>query len=179
MLDDDRIVSIREFESGDTQPILDALMATEEYWLAMTGYFPEEGDLQSLFYLLPDGADMDIKHLYVIELDGIVIGLIDALMGWPMSTVITLGTFLIHPRFQRQGIAARTLEIGSRRARDMGYDTIGAACPHGWSPGESFLSASGFTRQPPHQSTQMNRITHPHERGLQIDAWTYCLHEAG
>ncbi|MCL2782316.1 MAG: GNAT family N-acetyltransferase [Actinomycetia bacterium] len=143
--------------------------------MAATGYFPEPGDLQSLFYVLPEGAAPDQKRILVITVDGVVVGLVDALIGWPTPGTGTSGLFLIHPSRQRRGIGAEALDAVQTRAREAGMRVLRATCPRGWSPGERFLAGHGFTRQPASRPVSMNRVTHANEAGHPADAWTRQL----
>uniref|UniRef100_S0DFK4 Putative N-acetyltransferase n=1 Tax=termite gut metagenome TaxID=433724 RepID=S0DFK4_9ZZZZ len=164
-------VTLREFEPDDAPTVTEAMLLSENYAVAMTGYFPEGGDLQSLFYVLPETADPNVKHLYTILADDTVAGLADTLIGWPDTTTVTIGLFLVHPRFQRMGVASQALEAGTVIARKMGLQTLRAACPRNWLPGEQFLAGHGFVQQVSSSTAPMNRITHPHEASHLVDAW--------
>jgi len=167
------VVGLREFGPGDADAVLAILLASEEYMLAAAGYFPEGGDLQSLFYALPEGASLDAKRLYVITADGETVGLCDAVVGWPAPDAVAVGLFLVAPGRLRCGIGARAAQIGLAMAREGGFGGIRASCPRDWEPGQAFLAGLGFTRTPLATPTKTN-FALPAHRAV-VDAWTLAL----
>jgi len=169
------VVGLREFAPGDADAVLAVLLASEEYMLAATGYFPEGGDLQSLFYAAPEGAILDAKRLLVITAGDDVVGLCDAVVGWPAPDTVATGLFLITPGRWRQGIATSAVRIGLALARAGGYRAIRASCPRNWQPGRAFLTGLGFTREVPSRPTRTNYVVPAHADAA--DAWTLDLGE--
>ncbi|MCL2317126.1 MAG: GNAT family N-acetyltransferase [Actinomycetia bacterium] len=166
-------VGLREFALEDADAVLAILLAAEDYMLAATGYFPEGGDLQSLFYALPDGASLDAKRLLVITSGEAVVGVCDALVGWPAPDVLTTGLFMVGPGQARRGIATRAAAIGLGLARDGGFRSVRASCPRDWEPGQAFLARLGFTRATLDRPTTTNYAVPP--RTPAVDAWTLVL----
>jgi len=59
------------------------------------------GDVQSLFYALPEGAEPEAKRLFVVIRDGLVIGLVDVVIDHPGPNAAAAGLFLVHPDCRR------------------------------------------------------------------------------
>lgn len=68
--------------------------AGEDYFVAATGGTSTPGDLQSLFYALPNGAEPDAKRLLVVVCDEVVIGLVDVVLDHPEPAAAAVGMFL-------------------------------------------------------------------------------------
>jgi hypothetical protein len=80
---------------GPDEAALQALFAAcEDYFLAATGLPSGPGDVQSMFYALPEGADPDDKRLLVVEADGEVVGLVDVVLRHPAQDTASVGLFL-------------------------------------------------------------------------------------
>jgi len=156
-------VALRAFAPADAEAALRVLLADEDFAVASTGYLPAAGDLQSLFYALPEGASPDVKQILVAVADDEIVGVVDALLGWPASETVTVGLFLIHPRCRRTGIGSRVLGMGVDRMRAGGFRQVRAGCPRGWEPGERFLAGHGFAPAAAREPVAMNRVIHPHE----------------
>ncbi len=157
---------MRGFEPSDGDAVLSGILAAEDFALALTGYFPEPGDLQSLFYALPEGAAPEQKRVLTVTADGEPVGVVDAVLDWPQIGVVTSSLLLVHPRRQRVGIGSAALG----RARETGYRAVRASCPRGWAPGERLLTRAGFERSPA-DTVPMNRVVHPHEGEHPSDLW--------
>jgi len=164
-------VEIREFEDADADSVIDTILADEDYAFAATGYLPGPGDLQSMFYALPVGFSQNAKVVLSIILNGHVVGVIDAVVGYPTRGDATIGTALIHPSVRRKHVMSQALQAGRDYAAIRGIDTIRVVCPRGWAAGEGFLNASGFIRSPGVQA-MMNRVIHEHETEHPCDVWS-------
>lgn len=169
--------ALPDFAPDDADAVRDILTASEEYAIASSGNLPEGGDLQSLFYALPESADPEVKRLMVLTVDSCAVGVADVLEGWPLPDTITVGLFLIHPRHQRARVAARALDIAIDLARAGGFHRIRAACARGWEPGEQFLAHDGFVRSAA-GTVRLNRVIHEHEGEHPVDVWTLELRHA-
>ena len=90
-------VRVRDLEPDDEDAVLDVFAAAEDWFVAETGQPSAPGDVQSSFYALPEGARLEDKVLLVIEADGEVVGYVDAVLRYPSSTSIGIGTFLVRP----------------------------------------------------------------------------------
>lgn len=165
-------VALRPFQPSDQDSVLKALLANEEYSLAMTGYFPEPGDLESMFYALPIGADPSIKHVWVVTSGVKVVGIIDMLVGWPNRQAVSVGWFCIDPSRQRHGIASQALAAGLDMARLQGLHLLRVTCPRQWDVGCTFLKRQGFVPSISSSEVSMNRVSHQNEAEILIDSWS-------
>ncbi|MFI5682678.1 GNAT family N-acetyltransferase [Streptomyces sp. NPDC051636] len=135
-------VVVREPEPSDEAPLPALFEACEDWFVAATGLPSAPGDVQSLFYSLPDGARPEDKVLLVVERDGAVTGLVEAVRDHPEPGVVAVGMFLLAPWARGRGLG-RAL-AGSLPARAEGVTRVTATVPPGWRPGERFLERLGF-----------------------------------
>lgn len=163
---------LREFEPDDADAVLDVLLSAEDYAVAATGYLPEPGDLQSMFYVLPEGAAPEAKQILVVVEGNAVVGVVDALVGWPSPGVVSVGQFLIHPSHQRRGVGSRALAACLALAGRNGITKVRTGHAHGWEAGERFLAAHGFTRHTETEAVPHNRVVHSNEAEHPLDLWT-------
>ncbi|MGW0880785.1 N-acetyltransferase family protein [Streptomyces sp. NPDC002671] len=124
------------------------------------------GDVQSLFYSLPEGARSEDKVLLVVERDGVVTGLVDAVRNHPEPGAVAVGLFLLAPWARGRGLGRAVAEALPARAEGM--SSVTATVPPGWRAGECFLERLGFTLDAPAPggSGTGNRRTGPREGGV-------------
>jgi GNAT superfamily N-acetyltransferase len=101
-------------------------------------------DVQSLYYVAPEGVSPDGKELLVIVRDGVVIGAIDAVPGHPRPDAVAVGLFLVAPAHRRQGVGTAVARALLDLCRDRGVRSVTATVPVGRDPGARFLTALGF-----------------------------------
>ncbi|MFF8407616.1 GNAT family N-acetyltransferase [Streptomyces sp. NPDC015684] len=136
-------VLVRELGPADEGPLLTLFEECEDWFVAATGLPSGPGDVQSLFYALPEGADPEDKVLLVLERDGVVAGVVDAVRDHPEPGAVAVGLFLLAPWARGRGLG-RAL-AASLLARAGGGTVVTATVPPGWVPGERFLRRLGFT----------------------------------
>lgn len=159
-------VLVREPLPSDEAPLLDLFEACEDWFVAATGLPSGPGDVQSLFYGLPEGAEPDDKVLLVLERDGVVTGLVDAVRNHPVPGAVAVGLFLLAPWARGRGLGRALAE--SLLAHAEGVSLVTASVPPGWRSGERFLQRLGFTlgAEAPRAAEVGNRRAGPRERGL-------------
>ncbi|MGK3208656.1 N-acetyltransferase family protein [Amycolatopsis sp. MEPSY49] len=145
----DTAVVVRDLSAEDEDAVLDVFTASEDWFVAETGQPSAPGDVQSLFYALPEGSAFEDKLLLVVEANGAVVGLVDAVLGYPRNGSIGVGTFLIRSEFRRRGIGGAVAQALLDAAADAGYVRIGTHVAPGWEPGRGFLEAAGFAFSEP------------------------------
>jgi GNAT superfamily N-acetyltransferase len=133
---------VREPGPDDEAGLLGLFEACEDWFVAATGLPSGPGDVQSLFYSLPQGASPDDKVLLVVERGGAVLGLVDAVRGFPASGAVSVGLFLLAPSVRGRGLGRALAE--ALLARAEGVSLVRATVPSGWRPGERFLERLGF-----------------------------------
>lgn len=161
---DGRCLRIRDLEPADEQDALGLFEACEDWFSHAFGQPAMPGDVQSLYYSLPEGAKSENKAILVIETEGRIIGIIDAVREYPNSGTCSVGLFLIHPDCRRFGLgrAVASALIGSLAAN--GCREVIASVAEGWQPGLKFLDALGFTTESPREAAHANRNLGPSER---------------
>ncbi|MFE4963887.1 GNAT family N-acetyltransferase [Streptomyces sp. NPDC056660] len=159
-------VLVREPLPSDEGPLLDLFEACEDWFVAATGLPSGPGDVQSLFYGLPEGADPDDKVLLVLERDGVVSGLVDAVRNHPEPGAVAVGLFLLAPWVRGRGLGRALAE--SLLAHAEGVSLVTAGVPPGWRSGECFLERLGFTlgAEAPRAAEVGNRRAGPREGGV-------------
>lgn len=150
-------VSIREQIEPDDEPGLLALLAACDDWFeATTGGPSGPGDVQSLFYVLPEGRTIDDKRLFTVRHDDAIIGVIDAVVGYPHRDACAIGMFLIHPTYRREGVGTAVARTLLDEAHAISLREVTATAVDSWPMGTAFLTALGFTVGEPSEAP-MNR----------------------
>lgn len=125
---------IREFAPADEAVVQELFAASADYFRAATGDVAAPGDVQSLFHAVPEGAELDAKRLLVLVRDGLVIGLVDVVLGHPELDAVTVGLFLLHPEHRREGLGHVVATALTQRARELGYWRVSSSTPPYWEP---------------------------------------------
>ncbi|WP_158564284.1 GNAT family N-acetyltransferase [Jiangella anatolica] len=142
------IVVREQLEPEDEPGVLELFAACDDWFEAVNGTPSGPGDVQSLFYALPEGASFEDKRLFTVRDGDKIVGLIDAVLGFPHRTAAAVGLFLIAPSHRRRGLGAAVAAVLLREARESGLDTVTATAHDAWPPGQAFLAALGFTVAP-------------------------------
>ncbi|NED98974.1 GNAT family N-acetyltransferase [Phytoactinopolyspora halotolerans] len=138
-------LTLREQIEPDDEPGLLALFAECDDWFeATTGGPSGPGDVQSLFYSLPEGASLDDKHLFTLRDDERIVGLIDVVARYPDPRSCAVGTFLIAPSHRRAGVAKAVAQVLLAEAREFGFKQVTAPVVDVWPAGARFAEAIGF-----------------------------------
>lgn len=138
-------IRIREFEPADEQAVIRLFRDSADWFEAATGGPSADGDVQSLFYSLPDGASPDGKRVLVIAgSGGEVVGLIEAVTGHPGPDGCAVGLFLVGPSHRRRGWGRAAAQALLEQAAGSGITAITATNAIGWEPGAAFLRELGF-----------------------------------
>ena len=157
---------VRDILPSDEPGLLRLFEASEDYFVAATGLPAAPGDVQSLYYGLPEGADVRDKQILVVEDPaGELIGLVDLVLHYPAPDACAVGLFLLRPDARRHGIGSALTAALLARASAGGVRRITATVPDGWEPGKAFLTARSFTLTGPEDipGARANRNTGPQE----------------
>ncbi len=144
-----RVVVREQLEPDDEPGLLELFAACDDWFEAVNGTPSGPGDVQSLFYALPEGASFEDKRLFTIRDDDKIVGLIDAVLGFPHRTAAAVGLFLIAPSHRRRGLGVAVAKLLLAEARETGLDTVTASAHDSWPQGQEFLRALGFAVGPP------------------------------
>ncbi|MFF7749980.1 GNAT family N-acetyltransferase [Streptomyces sp. NPDC007971] len=159
-------VMVREPSPADEAPLLALFEECEDWFVAATGLPSGPGDVQSLFYSLPRGASPEDKVLLVLERDGVVAGLVDAVRDHPEPGAVAVGLFLLAPWARGRGLGRALAEGLLARAGEVSLVT--ATVPAGWHSGARFLERLGFALDAaaPASTEVANRRAAPGEAGV-------------
>ncbi|WP_162606050.1 GNAT family N-acetyltransferase [Jiangella aurantiaca] len=152
------IVVREQIEPDDEPGILELFAACDDWFEAVNGTPSAPGDVQSLFYALPEGASFEDKRLFTIRDGDKIVGLIDAVLGFPHRGAAAVGLFLIAPSHRRRGLGTAVANVLLTEAREGGLDTVTASAHDTWPTGQAFLRALGFTIGPPAEPSG-NRVS--------------------
>lgn len=161
---DGRQSRVRELEPDDEESVLALFDAAEDWFTAATGRPAAPGDVQSLCYALPGTAAFEDKALLVIEADGRIVGLVDAVLRHPTAASCAVGMFLVHPAHRRRGLGRRAAAVLLADVAARGFTEVVASVSEGWQPGRDFLTALGFALDAPGTASYANRNPGPAER---------------
>lgn len=138
-------VMLREFQPDDEGRVLELMKASEDYFVSATGMPAAPGDVQSLYYSLPEGAELEDKLLLIALYEERTVAVIDLVLHHPGPADCSVGLFLVHPDVRRRGIGTALCTALLSQARSEQIRRITATTPSGWEPGEDFLRGRGFT----------------------------------
>lgn len=161
---DGQPVEIRELGPEDERDVLDLFDAAEDWFLATTGQPAAPGDVQSLYYSLPEGASFEQKQLLLVVVDGRLAGLVDAVLHHPAQDACAVGMFLLHPHIRRQGLGTLVARALLAELAGRGITRLSASAADDWRPGLAFLRSLGFTLDEPRSPATANRNPGPGER---------------
>ncbi|MGW3497111.1 N-acetyltransferase family protein [Streptomyces sp. NPDC001020] len=157
-------VRIRDLEPDDEQDVLALFDAAGDWFTAATGQPAAPGDVQSLYYALPEGAAFEDKALIAVTVDGQIVGVIDAVLRYPTADACSLGLFLIHPAHRGQGLGRLVASALLRELAAQDYTQVAASVAEGRQPGMRFLADLGFSFEAPQIPGNANRNLGPGER---------------
>ncbi len=133
-------LTLRDFTPADEPEVLRLFADCDDWFEAATGHPSGPGDVQGLFYALPEGAAFEQKHLLVAEAEG-MIGFVDLVVDHPEPGHASVGFFLVPKDLRRWG-------IGSEMARALRERFPAVTRVHAglsdFKPGNEFLKAMGF-----------------------------------
>lgn len=142
--DHGHIVVREQIEPDDEPGLLRLFDQSADYFHVATGLPSAPGDVQSLFYALPDGADLDDKRLFTIRSGEEIIGVIDAVMRHPQPNACSIGLFLISTSHRRQSVGTSVARVLLSELRDAGVKQVVTSVKDGWEPGRKFIESLGF-----------------------------------
>lgn len=157
-------VVVRELEPPD-EPAVQALFeACDDWFEAATGEPSMPGDVQGLYYSLPEAAELDAKRILVVCREGDVVGLVDAVLHHPDDASCAVGVFLLHPKQRRQRLGTSLARTFLALLAEHRIERVTASLAPGFQPGVGFVRSLGFAiEQVPPGSGQGNRNLGPHE----------------
>ncbi|WP_298328222.1 GNAT family N-acetyltransferase [Haloactinopolyspora sp.] len=138
-----------QIEPADEPGLLDLFRSCNDWFEAVTGGPSGNGDVQGLFYSLPEGARFEDKRLFTLRDGERIVGFIDVVLGYPHRRACSIGTFLLAPSHRRAGIGTAVSRVLLEEARHAGIDEVIASADDRWPQGIAFLRSLGFTTDEP------------------------------
>ncbi|WP_434448702.1 GNAT family N-acetyltransferase [Lentzea sp. E54] len=132
---------LRDFTPADEPEVLRLFADCDDWFQAATGHPSGPGDVQSLFYALPEGAAFEQKHLLVAQAQG-MIGFVDLVLDHPAPREASIGFFLVPKDLRRWGIGR---EMAKALAERFPAVTRVHVRLDDFKPGTEFLKSLGFT----------------------------------
>ncbi len=160
----DRRVAVRDLEPEDEKDLLALFEASDDWFTAATGQPAGPGDVQSLYYSLPEGVAFEDKELLVITADEEVVGVIDAVLRHPDTGTCSVGLFLLHPAHRRQGLGRLVAVALLAELAARGFGAVSGSVAEQWPPGREFAAGLGFTLGAARPAGTANRNAGPGER---------------
>lgn len=102
-----RLLGGEPTEMAELQRVLEA---APSYTHRVSGLPVGPADAQSTYSILPPGKSYEDKFVFGIFLGGQMIGCIDLIRGWPVSTTGHIGLLLLAEPFQGKGYGRRAYE---------------------------------------------------------------------
>ncbi|SDP60664.1 GNAT family N-acetyltransferase [Lentzea jiangxiensis] len=134
-------LTLRDFTPADEPEVLRLFADCDDWFQAATGHPSGPGDVQSLFYALPEGTAFEQKHLLLAQAEGLI-GFVDLVLDHPAPGHASIRFFLVPKDLRRWG-------IGREMARALAERFPGVTRAHvqldDFEPGTEFLRALGFT----------------------------------
>jgi GNAT superfamily N-acetyltransferase len=133
-----------QLEPEDEPAVLALFQECDDWFEATTGGPSGPGDVQSLFYALPEGSTFDDKRIFTLRDGPRVVGLLDAVVGHPGPRACAVGMFLIAPSHRGRGVATAVAHLLLDEARTAGFKQVTVATTERRPGADSFLRSLGF-----------------------------------
>ncbi|GLY53666.1 GNAT family N-acetyltransferase [Lentzea sp. NBRC 102530] len=133
-------LTLRDFTPADEPEVLRLFADCDDWFQAATGHPSGPGDVQGLFYSVPEGASFEQKHLLVAQAEG-MIGFVDLTIDHPEPRHASIGFFLVPKDLRRWGIGREMVKALTERFPDV---TRAHVRLDEFQPGTEFLKAMGF-----------------------------------
>ena len=133
-------LTLRDFTPADEAGVLALFADCDDWFQAATGHPSGPGDVQSLFYALPEGAAFEQKQLLVAQAQG-MIGFVDLVLHHPAPGEASIGFFLVPKDLRRWGIGREMARALAERFPDVTRVHVRL---DGFEPGRQFLKSLGF-----------------------------------
>lgn len=135
-------LKLRDLTPEDERQVLRLFAECDDWFQAATGHLSGPGDVQSLYYSLPEGADFEQKRLLVAEAQDSMIGFVDLVLNHPDEHTAAIRCFLVPRDLRRWGIGTEI--VNQLKVRYPHITRVTARVTDNWKPGTEFLKAQGF-----------------------------------
>lgn len=118
-----------------------------DYFEIATGNPPARDEAPRAFVAGPPGKAVDDKRVIGVFAGRELVGVLDALTGWPDPATWTMGMLLLDPAHRCAGLGSAVLEAYEAWAAAEGAATLRTAVVSHHDPGLRFLARHGYERQ--------------------------------
>jgi GNAT superfamily N-acetyltransferase len=137
-----RLRVLRPDDTAELQALFDRC---SEYFEGVQGAPPDPAEAQSAFTALPEGATYEEKDfLGLFADDDRLVGVLDAVRGWPDAQTVMLGMLLIDSPSRGTGIGSEVLESLVRLWRARGFSAVRIGVAAGCERALGFWRSRGF-----------------------------------
>ena len=137
--------SSRRLGPPDLKGLQDLFVRASDYFEIATGAPPPPDEASRAFVAGPPTKSVDDKRIVgVFDADGVMVGVIDALVDWPEPAVWSIGMLLVDPTHRRRGLGTAAVTAFEGWARAEGARRLRTALVGHHAEGISFAERSGF-----------------------------------
>jgi RimJ/RimL family protein N-acetyltransferase len=101
-------------------------------------------EAERLFRELPPGGRVEDKRVWLVEVEGEAVGVVELARNWPNVDTAIIGLLLLRERAQRRGIATKALALLEDEMRAMGHARARIAVIEENAGALAFWRARGF-----------------------------------
>ncbi|MDK2982502.1 MAG: hypothetical protein PWQ55_2849 [Chloroflexota bacterium] len=131
-------------DEHDQADITALLRACDDFSLLVSGQPSQPEEALDLLRNLPPGSRNRDKRVYGFKREAELIGVLDAVRGYPHAGVCFIGLFLLHPQARGRGLGFTLVDRFARSAQQAGYEELMLGVVEENRNGLHFWKACGF-----------------------------------
>ena len=132
-------------DERDLADITVLLRACDDFSMLVSGQPSQPDEALGLLRDLPPGSRCEDKRVYGFKKEDALIGVLDAVSGYPRQPVCFIGLFLLLPHERGQGLGRVILEAFARSARQAGFEELMLGVVEDNQDGLRFWQSCGFS----------------------------------
>jgi GNAT superfamily N-acetyltransferase len=125
-----------------TSPLL---RTCDDFSMLVSGQPSQPEEAVGLLRDLPPGSRREDKRVYGFKKGDALIGVLDAVSGYPRESVCFIGLFLLLPQERGQGLGRAILEAFARSAGEAGFEELMLGVVEENQDGLRFWESCGFS----------------------------------
>ena len=131
-------------DERDLDDITSLLRACDDFSLLVSGQPSQPEEAVGLLRDLPPGSRVEDKRVFGFKKGKTLIGILDAVSGYPREAVCFIGLFLLHPQERGKGLGRAILEAFERSAGQAGFEELMLGVVEDNQNGLRFWQSCGF-----------------------------------
>ena len=153
-----RVMRLGATDTGRLQELYEACA---EFCVLVEGEPPGPHAAADDLAALPPGAAPDDKHVVgLLNVDGRIVAMIEAIRGYPRPGAWWVGLMLVDPGWRRGGLGTAFYRAFERWVRTQDCDQLALGVVAANSGGLSFWQSQGFTLERTVEAQHFGRLTH-------------------